>query len=98
MYNIRMQFVWSAIKASQNLKKHNVSFEEAQTVFYQPTTKVAHDPEHSESEDRFLAIGYSSLSKLLIVVHCYKDEEETIRIISARKTTKTEKRQFEEGL
>lgn len=98
MYNICMQFVWSAVKASQNLEKHGVAFEEAQTVFYQPTTKVAHDPEHSESEDRFLAVGYSSLSRLLIVVHCYKEEEETIRIISARRTTRSERKQFEEGL
>jgi uncharacterized protein len=81
-----------------NQKKHGVAFEEARTIFFEPTTMIAHDPEHSDLEDRFLAIGYSSQHRLLLVVHCYREEAEVLRIISARKATKAERRQFEEGL
>ena len=89
---------WDSSKNKENEKKHAISFEEAQTVFYDPLTKVAPDVEHSESEDRFLAVGYSFMNRLLLVVHCYRESEQVIRIISARKATRKEKCQFEEGL
>lgn len=93
-----MRFEWDKRKNVANVKKHGVSFEEAQTVFYDPLAKVADDPEHSETEDRFIAVGHSSMQRQLLVVHCYREAVRTIRIISARKLTRTEKRQFEEIL
>ena len=93
-----MEFQWSNAKNQSHQKKHGVSFEDASTIFFDTTTKVANDPEHSFTEERFLAIGYSSKQKLLLVIHCYQDDSEFIRIISARKATKQERRQFEEGL
>jgi len=93
-----MQFEWSKSKDLSNQRKHGVPFVEAKTIFFDSTTMVTHDPDHSESEDRFLAIGYSSLHHLLLVVHCYRHEPEVLRIISARKATRAERRQFEEGL
>ena len=74
----------------------DVSFEEAQSVFYDPMTKVASDLEHSNEEDRFVAVGHSSGHRQLLVVHCYREEARTIRIISARKLTRSEKMQYEE--
>lgn len=98
MYNGFMQFEWDEKKNKANQKKHHVSFEEAQTIFFDPMTKVASDPDHSGSEDRFIAVGHSSAHRLLPVVHCYRDEESVIRIVSARKLTQSERKQFEEGL
>jgi len=98
MYNGDMTFEWDESKNKSNQKKHRVSFEEAQTIFYDPLTKVATDPDHSQSEDRFLALGYSEMHQLLIVVHCYRKTDEVIRIISARKLTRSEQKQFEEEL
>lgn len=98
MYNEPMRFEWDQSKNKANIKKHGVSFEEAQSIFYDPMAKVANDPEHSEEEDRFIAIGHSSLHRQLLVVHCYREAERTIRIISARKLTRTEKKQYEEIL
>jgi uncharacterized protein len=93
-----MIFEWDEPKNKANQKKHRVSFEEAQTIFFDPLTKVAADPDHSASEDRFLAVGYSEMYRLLIVVHCYRKADEVIRIISARKLTRPEQKDFEEGL
>ncbi len=93
-----MQFEWDEKKSATNKQKHGVSFEEAQTVFFDPLTKVAADPDHSKSEARFLAIGHSSLHNLLLVVHCFREADETIRIISARKANRSERKQYEDGL
>jgi uncharacterized protein len=98
MYNKIMQFEWDEQKNQQNIRKHGVSFEEAQTVFFDPLTKVAPDPEHSGGEARFLAIGHSSAYRLLLVVHCFRSRQSLIRIISARKLTRSERQQYEEGL
>ena len=98
MYNRNVNFEWDPGKNKINIKKHKVSFEEAQTVFFDPLTKVADDPVHSAGEDRFIAIGNSSLQRTLLVVHCYHESDAVIRIISARKLTKTELRQYEEIL
>ncbi|MBI3534116.1 MAG: BrnT family toxin [Deltaproteobacteria bacterium] len=85
-------------KNKLNIRKHGISFEEAQTVFFDPLTQVASDLYHSEKESRFLAIGYSSFHRLLIVVHCFYSNDEVVRIISARQVTRNEKKQYEEGL
>ncbi len=98
MYNEPMLFDWDEKKNRANQKKHRVSFEEAQTVFFDPLAMIASDPDHSASEDRFVAIGSSSNHRLLLVVHCYKEEDGLIRIVSARKVTQSERKQFEEGL
>lgn len=73
-----------------NRKKHNVSFEEAKTVFYDDNALLISDPDHSESEERFILLGASSEAKILLVCHCYRQSESVIRIISARKATKRE--------
>lgn len=96
MYNDNMKFTWDPKKATDNIKKHKISFEEAVTVFYDPLAKITDDPDHSNDEERFLMIGHSNKVNLLMVVHVYKEENEKIRIISARKATKKEKKDFAE--
>ena len=91
-----MEFNWDSKKAKANIEKHGVSFEEAASVFYDPLAKSAQDPDHSEDESRFILIGHSQKNNLLFVVHVYKENPDTIRIISARKATKKEKRDFED--
>jgi len=87
-------FQWDTKKDSINQKKHNVSFQEAKTVFYDEKARLIHDPEHSDSEDRFVLLGLSGSLRLLVVVHSYKEQDENIRIISARKATKIESRYY----
>ncbi len=92
-----VRFEWDEGKARLNLKKHDVSFEEAMTVFYQEPIHVFLDSEHSSShEDRLIAVGFSHNQRLLLVVHCYRENDDVIRIISARKATKAERKSFEE--
>jgi uncharacterized DUF497 family protein len=90
-----LKFGWDARKAVANLRKHGVSFEEAKTVFYDEHARIIPDPEHSEDEDRFILLGFSARLRLLVVCHCYREREESIRIISARKATKAEQQQYE---
>ncbi len=92
MYNIiiGMNVTWDEAKNLSNQKKHGVSFEEAETVFYDDDSVLFDDPDHSVGEERFLIIGVTDTEKLCIVSHCYRDED-VIRIISARKATKHEK-------
>jgi uncharacterized DUF497 family protein len=85
-----MQFSWDENKNKANVKKHKVSFEEAMSVFSDANAKIIHDPDHSKTEDRFIILGLSELLNLLVVCHCYKESDEIIRIISARKATKKE--------
>ena len=85
-----MQFEWDSSKASANLKKHQVSFEEAKTVFFDDFAVQFFDEEHSRDEDRFIMLGMSSGAKLLVVCHCERGDDEIIRIISARKATRSE--------
>jgi len=85
-----MQFIWDENKNKTNLKKHKVSFEEARSVFFDINAKMIHDPDHSGTEDRFIILGLSQLLKLLVVCHCYKQDDDIVRIISARKATKKE--------
>jgi len=95
-YNIIMalSFEWDEQKNEINKKKHKISFEEAQTVFFDDEAKLIGDPDHSEEEERFIILGMSNRANLLIVCHCYRMSETVIRIISARKATKTETLQY----
>ncbi len=88
-----MTFAWDARKTSANLRKHGVSFEEAATVFLDPGAWTFYDPDHSESEDRFITIGISANQRLLFVSHADHDQE-TVRIISARKATAREEEDY----
>lgn len=85
-----IRFNWNSAKAVSNLRKHGVSFEEAQSVFYDEFAVQFHDEPHSSDEDRFLMLGMSSGAHLLLVCHCERDGGDVIRIISARKATKQE--------
>ncbi len=92
---MEIKFEWDKEKADTNLKKHKIFFEEAKTVFYDPNALLIADPDHSEiKEDRFIIMGLSSKSRLLIVCHCYRANDEVIRIISARKAEKSEINQY----
>ena len=93
-----IKFNWDKNKATKNFVKHKVSFEEAQSVFDDDNARLIFDPDHSEDEDRFILLGLSCSLKVLVVVHCYKDEENIIRLISARKATKKEEINYKELL
>jgi uncharacterized protein len=94
----QIKFAWDSAKAASNAKKHGISFEEAKTVFDDDNARLIADPDHSQGEERFVLLGMSYTLKVLTVVHCYRDEENTIRIISARKSTKNEEKQYKEFL
>lgn len=89
-----MRFAWDKTKADENAKKHGVSFEEASTVFADENARLKHDPDHSQTEDRFLLLGFSAKLRMLIVCHAYRENDEVIRIITARKATPSERRQY----
>jgi hypothetical protein len=86
---------WNARKARENLRKHGVSFEEASSVFFDPLSVTGDDPDHSVSERRLVTFSVSSSGRLLAVAHTEK--EDVIRIISARQTTRAERKLYEEG-
>ena len=88
-------FEWDNDKNRSNKKKHNVSFEEAETVFYDDNARLIPDPDHSEDEDRFILLGLSNKMRMLVVVHTYRESEEIIRIISARRATRNEAKFYE---
>ncbi|GAB6268405.1 MAG: BrnT family toxin [Smithella sp.] len=88
-----MQFEWDRNKASKNLKKHKVSFDEAMTVFYDPLSATFDDSDHVIDEQRYITIGYSAHSRLLVVSHTERDKN--IRIISARVATAHERKKHE---
>ena len=83
-------FDWDESKYAANINKHGISFNEAATVFLDPYVIESYDHEHSDFEDRFIAIGISKNLNLLVVCHCFREESGVIRIISARKATKGE--------
>ena len=87
---------WDPAKAAANLRKHGVSFDEAATAFSDERGLVLEDPEHSAREDRFILLGLSGALRLLVVVHAYREAQDTIRIISARKATRSERRVYDE--
>jgi uncharacterized DUF497 family protein len=86
-------FEWDDAKAALNVSRHGVSFAEASTVFQDPYAITTEDPDHSELEDRWVTVGLSLISRILLVVHTYRDTR--IRIISARKATAFERAQYE---
>ena len=88
-------FEWDAAKATKNIEVHGISFDEASTAFKDALSLTIYDPLHSEQEERFILIGNSYLNRLLVVVHT--DRNDRIRIISARKATLKERRQYEEN-
>jgi uncharacterized DUF497 family protein len=92
-----IKFTWNADKAAANLKKHGVSFEEAQSVFYDEFAVQFYDAGHSAAEDRFLMLGLSSQARIILVCHCEQDAGHTIRIISARKATRNERQHYPGG-
>ena len=92
-----IKFEWDLSKATANLKKHHVSFEEAKSVFYDEFAVQFFDEEHSSPEERFLMLGLSSGARLLLVCHCERDHGDVIRIISARKATKRESAFYQGG-
>lgn len=95
-YMNNIHFLWDQSKNLANIKKHKISFEEAKTVFFDENARLIPDPEHSVKEERFIILGFSIKLKLLIVVHMYKENDEIIRIISARKATKSESKYYNE--
>ena len=91
-----LQFEWDENKNTINKKKHGISFEEAETAFYDDEAVVIPDPEHSQDEERFILLGFSAMALLLMVCHCIRGEDDIIRIISARKATRIETEQYTE--
>ena len=89
-----ISFEWDENKNSVNKEKHHISFEEASTVFYDENALVISDPDHSEKEERFIILGMSAAANLLVVCHCLRRSATVIRIISARKATRTESEQY----
>ncbi len=85
-----MSFEWDDRKNASNRRKHGVSFEEASTAFFDENALLIGDPDHSGDEDRFILLGMSASLRVLVVCHCYREEDEVIRIVSARKADKLE--------
>ena len=94
----KLIFEWDDIKNKTNIQKHGVSFEEAQTAFFDDNAIEFDDPDHSFEENRYLLLGFSQTLKILVVCHCYRDDESTIRIISVRKATKKEQKAYFRGI
>jgi uncharacterized DUF497 family protein len=90
-----IEFEWDNTKSKANERKHGVSFAEAQSVFYDDFARQYFDDEYSDDEERFIMVGISNRSRILLVCHCEKSDGETIRIISARKATRNERSQYE---
>ncbi len=91
---MEVKFEWDPDKAKANLKKHKVSFEEAVSLFSDENALVIPDPDHSADEERFVLLGMSWSLRVLVVCHCYRESDTTIRIFSARKATKPERLQY----
>jgi uncharacterized protein len=92
-----LSFEWESKKAELNKAKHGVSFDEAKTVFYDEMALIIPDPDHSKTEERFVIMGMSALSRVLVVVHCFRANNNVIRIISARRAGTKEKQPYVKG-
>lgn len=90
-----MQFEWDEAKNQTNIRKHGISFDEAKTAFYDESARIIHDPDHSDREDRYIMLGMSYKLQILVVVHAYRQSDEVIRLISARKASRNEVIQYE---
>lgn len=93
-----LTFEWNDRKGSENKRKHGVSFDEAKSAFLDENARLIPDPENSDDEDRFILLGLSIQLRLLLVCHCYREEGNVIRIISARKADRSERMQYSELL
>ena len=91
-------FEWDEKKNKTNIEKHGISFEEASSVFQDEESLIISDENHSQEEDRFILIGFSFKANLLVVCHCYREKDSIIRIISARKADRNERKQYLENL
>ena len=89
-----IDFGWDPAKAIANIRKHGVTFEEARSVFVDERALIIADPDHSAAEDRFVLLGLSAALRVLVVVHCYREDESTIRLISARRATRPERETY----
>jgi len=89
-----IRFTWDKKKAKLNLKRHKVSFEEAVTSFNDTNARFMHDPEHSDEEDRYILMGMSCSIRILVTIHCYRENDSEVRIISARKADKQEQKKY----
>jgi uncharacterized protein len=89
-----LRFTWDRKKAEANIQNHGVSFDEAKSVYFDRNARFDFDPEHSSDEDRFILLGLSYSLRLLVVCHYYRESDSVIRIISARKATKPEQKQY----
>ena len=87
-------FVWDERKNRENKRKHGISFEEGTTIFADENARLIRDTDHSEAEDRFILLGFSAKLRILVVVHAYRQDEKEVRIISARKATPKERKQY----
>lgn len=93
-----LRFEWDRRKAAENRQKHGVGFEEARSVFHDDMGLLIEDPDEDQEEDRFVLIGLSAVLRTLVVCHCYREEDSVIRIISARRANRRERRQYEERI
>lgn len=91
-------FEWDPLKDAANRRVHGVGFRESTSVFADENALFMGDPEHSEEEDRFVLLGLSYQSRLLLVCHCFRESEDTIRIISARKANRSERAEYNRRL
>jgi uncharacterized DUF497 family protein len=89
-----VRFEWDNRKNLSNQRKHGVSFEEARTAFLDENARLIADPDNSEEEDRFILLGLSIRLRLLVVCHCYREDDRVIRLISARKADPSERRDY----
>lgn len=89
-----IRFDWDKAKNIANQKKHGISFEEAQSVFVDENALLIHDPDPSGDEDRFILLGLSASVRLMVVCHCYRENDDVIRLISARKATRKEQKRY----
>ena len=93
-----VRFEWDPRKSRANKAKHGISFEEARTAFLDEHARVIPDPQHFDDEDRFVLVGLSVRLRVLVVCHCYREADQVIRVISARRAGPTERRQYAEHL
>ena len=91
-----LRFDWDPVKARANVRKHGVSFEEAESVFFDEHAQLLNDPDHSASEERFVLLGLSDRFRVLVVMHVYREEEAVIRLVSARRATRAERARYDE--
>jgi len=90
-----LRFEWDPAKEQANRRKHKVSFQEAESVFADEHARLRDDPDHSEAEDRLILLGLSSRFRVLVVGHTYRGNEDVIRIVSARKASRTERAYYD---